>query len=343
MDTPASGATLDGRVKRRQRLRAALHALRGGPGGQPGDRPPNRGEAIDRAIDILASASIREIQDRGYHFQQRDYYSGLNDLPFLAENRDLWHDRPLPRGIAWDVDAQLDEVAKLVPYLVELEHVPIQPPPGSPTYHWDNSFWCGADALVHYGLLRRVKPRRVVEIGAGWSSLLMADALKRNEADRSQRTAVTQIEPYPRRELLSALPDHWTLHDVALQRVDLSLFETLDAGDVCFYDGSHVARAGSDVVWFFFEVLPRIKPGVLVHVHDIFWPADYPDEWIFERGQTWNEQYVLQAFLMYNELFEVLICNSMLCHLRPEAVEKLYRDLPGTGHSGGSVWLRRVG
>jgi len=182
----------------------------------------------------------------------------------------------------------------------------------------------------------------VVEIGAGWSCLLMADALNRNQEEGSKPTQVTQIEPYPRRELLSALPAHWKMHDVILQRADLGLFESLEAGDVCFYDGSHVARAGSDVVWFFFEVLPRLKPGVLVHIHDIFWPSDYPDEWIFERGQTWNEQYVLQAFLMYNNSFEPVICNSMLFQLRRETVKELYQSTPETQHSGVSVWLRRT-
>lgn len=96
------------------------------------------------------------------------------------------------------------------------------------------------------------------------------------------------------------------------------------------------------MVWFFFEVLPRLKPGVLVQIHDIFWPSDYPDEWIFERGQTWNEQYVLQAFLMYNEAFEVVACNSMLFQLRRDAIEELYGGLPETQHSGVSIWLRKV-
>src|SRR6185295_10158012 len=99
-------------------------------------------------------------------------------------------------------------------------------------------------------------------------------------------------------------------HEVMLQRAPFELFEALGEGDVCFYDGSHVSRAGSDVNWFFFEVVPRLAPGVLVHVHDIFWPTDYPDQWIVARGQTWNEQYVLQAFLMYNRDFEPLVVNS---------------------------------
>lgn len=303
----------------------------------PGARP-----SIDQAIETLAAASVQEVQDRGYHFQQRDYYSALNDLSFLTTNWDLWHDRPLPEGIRWDLDAQLDEVRQISPYLSELEDVPQDAPPGPPRYHWNNDFWRGADALVHYGLLRRDKPRRVVEIGCGWSSLLMADALERNREEGSEPTVVDQIEPFPREELLSALPSHWTLHEAILQRADLELFDSLEAGDVCFYDGSHVARAGSDVVWFFFEVLPRLKPGVLIHVHDIFWPADYPDDWIFNRGQTWNEQYVLQAFLMYNGSFEPLICNALLYQRRKEALEALFRGTDSQ-HSGVSVWLKKTG
>jgi predicted O-methyltransferase YrrM len=282
------------------------------------------------------------VQDRGYHFQVRDYYSALNDLSFLSANWDLWHERAMPPGVDWDLDGQLTELRSMSRFFAELADIPDDAPSGPPAYHWDNPFWRGADAKVQYGLLRSRKPSRVIEVGCGWSSLLMADALARNQAEGSQPTVVDQIEPHPRTELLSALPDDWTRHEVILQRAELSLFESLGPGDVCFYDGSHVARAGSDVAWFFFEVLPRLKPGVLVHVHDVFWPGDYPDEWIFERGQTWNEQYVLQAFLMYNREFEPLICNAALFALRKDAVEALYRGTPDSSH-GVSVWLRRLG
>lgn len=329
-------------AKWRARLHAASLGLRGkaGLGGVSDASSP--ATSIDWAIESLASASIREVQDRGYHFQRRDFYSALNDLPFLVENWDLWHDRPSPPGIEWNFDAQLQEVRRIAPHFAELGDVPFDPPPGPPSYHWANDFWRGGDAMVHYALLRATRPRRVVEIGAGWSSLLLAQALERNEAEGTEPATVDQIEPYPRRELLSALPDHWRLHDTVLQRADLKLFESLEDGDICFYDGSHVARAASDVVWFFFEVLPRLRPGVLVHLHDICWPADYPDEWILERGQTWNEQYVLQAFLMYNTAFELLICNSMLYHHHKDEIDALYSVTPETQHSGSSVWLRRM-
>lgn len=321
----------------RSRVLRAAEALRGRRPEAPAEPGAARAEySLDDAVEFLSAAPIQEVQDRGYHFQRRDYYSALNDLSFLRANWDLWHERPMPPGIAWDLDVQLREVKRLSRHFPELADVPDDAPPGPPRYHWHNDFWRGADAMVQYGLLREAKPRRIVEVGSGWSSLLMADALDLNEGEGEPTAVVDQVEPFPRKELLSSLPRHWTMHESILQRADLGLFESLGVGDVCFYDGSHVARAGSDVVWFFFEVLPRLKPGVLVHVHDIFWPSDYPDEWIFERGQTWNEQYLLQAFLMHNRRFEPLICNAALHQLRREAWEEIYRSTPDP-HSGVSV------
>jgi SAM-dependent methyltransferase/predicted O-methyltransferase YrrM len=322
------------------RLGAALRALLGRPAQPPAPAPPeDSGDPVDRAIETLRQTPVAEVQRRGFHFQARDFYSALNDIAFLEENRDLWQGRPLPRGIDWDLDAQLETVRRIAPYAHELEGVPQDMPPGPPRYHWRNDFWNGLDALVQYGLLREAKPSRVVEIGCGWSSLLMAEALSRNEAEGT-RADVDQIEPYARKELLSALPAHWNLHETILQRAPLELFEALGEGDVCFYDGSHVARAGSDVVWFFSEVIPRLAPGVIVHVHDVFWPSDYPEPWILERGQTWNEQYVLQAFLMYNREFEPLLGSSAVSSAYPDEVNELLGSLP-TDMTGGSLWMRR--
>lgn len=311
------------------------------PPDQPTDAVDVPVDPVAEAIETLRATPIAEIQRRGWHFQQRDFYSALNDLEFLEENPDLWHGRPMPRGVEWDVDGQLETVTRLSRYAAELTDVPQDMPPGPPSFHWQNNFWTGLDALVQYGLVRDFKPRRVVETGCGWSSLLLAQALAANEAEGSPPAVVDQIEPYPRTELLSALPSHWDLHETILQRAPLSLFEELDENDICFYDGSHVAKPGSDVVWFFSEVLPRLKPGVLVHLHDIFWPNDYPDEWIVERGQTWNEQYMLQGFLMYNSDFRPLVANSMVFHDFYERLTELFAGL-STPIGTGSFWMRRV-
>jgi predicted O-methyltransferase YrrM len=332
--------------KLRAAVRRASQALRAtrSEGSAPPPPEPAAEPIVDpiaEAIEVLKAAPIAEVQRRGWHFQARDYYSALNDFSFLEANRDLWHDRPMPAAIDWDLDAEMGKLRAIAPYAAELADVPNDMPPGRPSFHWHNDFWTGFDALMHYCLIRDVKPRRVVEIGCGWSSLLLARALGQNEREGAPQVAVDQVEPYPRTELLDALPSHWNLHEAILQRAPLEAFEALEDGDICFYDGSHVAKPGSDVVWFFSEVIPRLKPGVLVHLHDVFWPHEYPDEWIFERGQTWNEQYVLQGFLMYNDEFKPLLgTHPLLAFHYPEVKELFGSITPVIG--GGSFWMRRV-
>ncbi|MCW0220502.1 MAG: class I SAM-dependent methyltransferase, partial [Prosthecobacter sp.] len=220
------------------------------------------------AINILKKTPFSEIQRAGYHFQANDYYSPLNDVSFLKENFDLWKDRPSPSSINWNVDEQLAIAEKVGDYVDELRDVPQDQRPGTIEYCWNNPMWNNSDALVQYGLLRHLKPNRIVEIGCGWSSLLMQRALDRNNA----ACHVTQIEPYPNPELFKLFPKDWKLHQTPLQRAPFEIFESLQAGDICFYDGSHCSKVASDVNWFFFEVLPRLAPGVLIHIHDIFLP-----------------------------------------------------------------------
>ena len=166
--------------------------------------------------------------------------------------------------------------------------------------------------------------------------MMLAKAAGRN-LEEGAPLAVTMIEPYPRRNIIDRLPKHWKLHESILQRGPLSLFEQLEAGDVLFYDGSHCSRAGSDVNWFFFHILPRIRSGVLIHLHDIFLPGDYPDEWVYHRGVTWNEQYVLQAFLMNNPRYSVELAVRFLVAQRADAVRSMLGGLQESW--GSSFWM----
>jgi hypothetical protein len=286
----------------------------------------------DEAIEALRSVPFEEIQRRGWHFQPNHFYWPLNDVAFLRENSGLWHDRGLPRGIAWDLDDQLELARKVHAYLPELEDVPDLPQEGRARFVWQNNAFSGADAIVYYGLVRDRQPSRVVEVGSGWSSLLLARAVERNQ----QSCQVTIVEPFPNEWLFEALPSDWEVHRAIIQHADLAVFERLGPGDVCFYDGSHCVRTGADVNWFLFEVLPRLAPGVLVHLHDIFFPDDYHDDWIFNEGLSWNEQYILQAFLMHNDAYRVRIANHMLWTERPNNLAELY------GMDGGSIWLEKL-
>ena len=281
---------------------------------------PLTSRRIDAALDLLRTVPFEELQRRGWHLQPNHFYWPLNDVGFLRENHELWHDRGLPRGIDWDLDGQLATAARMDGYRHELADVPRAPRPGRVEFVWENNAFGGADAIVYYGLVRDLQPRRVVEIGSGWSSLLLARALSRNETPCS----VTLIEPEPNPELFSVLPGDWDVRRSILQHADLALFEGLRAGDLCLFDGTHCVRTGSDVNWFFFEVLPRLAAGVVVVIHDMLFPEDYFDRWVFDEGLSWNEQYLLQAFLMHNDAYEVRIANHALWMKRRAAIDRLY-------------------
>ncbi|MBS0197854.1 MAG: class I SAM-dependent methyltransferase [Planctomycetes bacterium] len=295
------------------------------------------GAEIQRAIEVLSAVGPQKLQSWGWLFRPMSYYMPHNDTRFLNENRDLWTGPQETRDIDWNIDHQMSVAAEVGRHVLELSDIP-KTTETVGEFAWGNPFWNNADALVQYGLVRSRKPRRIIEVGCGWSSLLLAKAVTRNDTERGgEPTVVTQIEPFPRRAVLAALPNSWKLHESILQRAPLELFDTLEAGDLLFYDGSHVAKTASDVNWFFFRVLPRLKPGVLIHIHDIFLPFDYPEQWIFERGQTWNEQYVLQAFLMNNPSYRVEIANRYLCTYKHKELEALYQGVQPT--IGCSFWM----
>src|SRR3954449_10647822 len=254
----------------------------------PPPAPPRLGpwasREVDAALDLLRRVPFDELQRRGWHFQPNHFYWPLNDVAFLADNPGLWHDRGLPREVDWDLDAQLEVARAVERHRSELADVPFERTPGRVEYVWNNGAFGGADAIVYYGLVRELRPRRVVEVGSGWSSLLLARALGRNGTPCD----VTLIEPYPNHELLSALPDGWEVQERPLQRAELAVFERLGPGDLCLFDGSHCAATASDVNWFVFEVMPRLARGVLVHIHDILLPEGFIERWILDEGLSWK-------------------------------------------------------
>jgi len=305
-----------------------------------GDRPagfPRIGPLLDREIDaaleLLRSVPFEELQRRGWHLEPNSFATPLNDVAFLRAHPELWIDARVPAEVDWDPDGQLRTLTCLADFMDELGDVTDVPTePGR--FHWENGTFPKGDAIAYYGIVRTLKPRRVVEIGAGWSTVLLARALGAN----GQAAEVTLIEPDLRREVVTDLPRAWKLQASPLQLADLSVFAELEPGDVVFYDGSHCVHTASDVNWLFFEVLPRLVPGVWIHVHDIMWPWDYPAEWLIDDGLSWNEQYLVQAFLMDNTSYRVRLAVGMLSALRPTEVGALFPD----GLPGGSLWIEKV-
>lgn len=172
-------------------------------------------------------------------------------------------------------------------------------------YFFDNPFFSYGDGTILCAFLRHFKPKRVIEVGSGFSSAEMLDV---NDRFHDQDIEFTFIEPYPER-LFSLLSQqdkkvcHIEMKPV--QQIDLAVFGRLAANDILFVDSSHVGKINSDVLHILFHILPLLKTGVMVHFHDIVWPFEYPRNWL-EEGRAWNEAYFLRAFLQYNPAFEIL-------------------------------------
>jgi hypothetical protein len=301
------------------------------------DGRPKPGPLLDREIDVaiglLADMPFEELQERGWSLQPNNWCWPLNDVPFLRRHPELWAHGHVPRGVDWDLEGQVDLIRRLSGYSGELADVPTEPTGRPGEFAWKNGSFPPGDAYAYYGLVRDLKPRRVVEIGAGASTLVLKRALEQN-GDSAQ---VTLIEPNPRWRVLGELPTGWQLQQTILQKADLTAFDKLTSGDVVFYDGSHCAETGGDVNWMLFRVLPRLSRGVWIQFHDIFWPRDYPPQWILHEGLSWNEQYILQAFLMHNSAYRVRIGLTMLTIERADVMSALF---PGPSH-GVSVWLEK--
>jgi len=306
--------------------------------GEPRTGPPPVGpllsREIARSLALLSGMAFEEIQRRGWHLQPNHFYWPLNDLAYLRANQQVWTEVKLPMEIDWDLEGQLELANGLAEYSGELADVRNGPSARPGEFVWGEAF-TGLDAYAYYGLVRHLRPSHVVEVGAGMSSNLLSRALAAN----GKRCEVTLIDPGPRWAVLGDLPKDWQVIPSLVQNVDPAVFARLQPGDILFYDGSHCVRTGSDVNWLFFETLPRLVPGVWIHIHDIFFPKDYWDQWIFDEGLSWNEQYFVQAFLMHNSSYRVRFGAKMLQHYERSSLEKRF---PRNIDDAGSLWLEKV-
>jgi hypothetical protein len=215
---------------------------------------------------------------------------------------------------------------------------PRHPDPGF-RFCFDNPFFGCHDASVLFSMLLEFRPRRVVEVGCGYSSCLVLDT---NERFFNSSLDLTLIDPAlgELRDLFGARgAGAARLFSDRVQNVPLAVFEGLEENDILFIDSSHVSKTGSDVNYFLFEILPMLKRGVLVHFHDILYPFEYPEEWVLDDKRSWNEAYALHAFLQYNSAFEIVYWNNFVWHrLREELAGSMPLCLE---NEGGSIWLRR--
>jgi predicted O-methyltransferase YrrM len=271
------------------------------------------------------------------------YYSPVPSIKELQRHAARIFDRSrrdLP-GIELN---EADQLA-LLPQLAAFydEHPFPETPRDGIRYFFDNYWFGRSDALFLYAMIRLFRPRRIVEIGSGFSSAVMLDT---NERFLDRAIQLTFIEPESTRlRKLTKPEDHEsvTILEQRIQDVDAAVVDQLSANDILFVDSSHVSKAGSDVNHILFELLPRLASGVLVQFHDVLYPFEYPREW-FELGWSWNEAYVLRAFLQYNVQFPIRFWNDFMTRFHGEAIRKVMPSClhpPGFG-VGGSLWLQRA-
>jgi hypothetical protein len=288
-----------------------------------------RGTGLSRAAKSLG-------RRLGVDVVGRVYYSPIPDYRNLPDH--VWeHEREL-RGVGFPSQGGLSLVrGDLAPYLAE--YSPPRGPTGNPRdFHLDNGFYGSVDAELLYAMVRHLRPRRVIELGAGASTLVIADALERNGREAVDHRV---FDPFPRAELAGTLAEIADLNPVQATDIPLEEFQKLAPGDVLFVDTTHTVKIAGDVNRIVLDVLPALAPGVFVHFHDIFMPWEYPRE-LLDRGFYWAEQYLLQAFLAFNGEFEPLLSAHWLHRREPEALESLIRSAPASPPPS-SFWLRRAG
>jgi len=285
----------------------------------------------------LRSGKFHEIfpvwERHGFHVTPVHFYQPIPDTQSLPHK--LW-DRPSELvGIHMNDSVQLDLLRNRFPkFRNAYERFPTKPFGEQSRFYLNNGLFDGTDALVAYCMVRHFQPRSIIEIGGGFSSLVLGEAAAKNNS-----SALTCIEPFPQEFLKRGFPGLHSLIEERVEDVELEFFSQLGSSDILFIDSSHTVKIGGDVNYLFLEVLPRLKPGVIVHVHDIFFPFDYQRKWVMDEFRFWTEQYLLQAFLTFNSEFEILMSNSYLSHYHSEDLKAAFPSLTSWG--GGSFWMRR--
>jgi Methyltransferase domain len=268
---------------------------------------------------LFLAQSNPDLADRwGYHIRPIHYYEPIPDFRSITSEQ-VSRRRSYP-AIDFRWEQQLALVGELAKYREELREL---------DFDFDNAYFAGFDAAVYYTLIRHLQPQRIIEIGGGYSTQIAAKALAAN-----RKGALVCIEPYPER--LNGT--NVELIQKRVEEMDVDFFSSLEANDILFIDSSHTVKFGSDVCFEFLHILPRLARDVWVHVHDIFFPHDYPADWLITQRLALNEQYLLEAFLSFNKAFAPQLANYWLCleHRKAAAGVWANADRPS------SFWMKRV-
>jgi hypothetical protein len=292
-----------------------------------------------RALHGLTHRSIRTVARLlNYDIVWRTFYNGVPHLDEISD--DVWLRRSTMSGVILDSEQCRRTVEELIGIVLDDG---FSPPPTTEQrgeYFTENGSFGLRDAAVLWGMLRQLKPRRVIELGSGYSTLVIAAALGSNDLEGEPARHLV-IDPFPRVDLIQGVARPLELVTRSVTDVHIPEFEELAAKDVLFVDTTHTVKVGGDVTFLILDVLPVLRAGVHIHFHDIFLPYEYPRDF-FEMGYNWAEQYILQAFLQFNAEFEVLAPLHLLATERGAVFRRLNETAPGSSKECASFWIRRI-
>jgi methyltransferase family protein len=296
------------------------------------------------------SAGYESAEKAGMHLLPVHFYSPLatRDEVVARSGKKL-----VARGttLGFDLDAQIEFFDRhIAPFLSELADVPFETPYTAGDFFWANQMYAPQDAAVYYGMIRSFNPSQIIEVGSGYSTLVAVKAAQ----IRDDPTSITCVEPFPTQFFNKHLRTEKGINLVEkpVQEIKIEQFRRLGKNDILFIDSSHVVKPGSDVEYILYRILPILKSGVIVHIHDIFLPRGYRDSFYLVDKRHWNENYIVGAFLMGNNEWEVLIANAFAAEFgQGDILRKLAVGIGGKKRKlqaqirkiagGGSIWIRR--
>lgn len=301
---------------------------------------------MNRKVKVLLNRIpyIKELHRKSQEYDLNSCFSpGHFYSPIVSVNEikmfenEIWK-QPVPYkipGIDLNITSQLETIKEISKYYSAL---PFKTQKREDLrYYFENDFFSYSDGIVLFMMINHIKPKRIIEVGSGFSSALILDT---NDLCFNGEMELISIEPYPER-LYSLIRDddrsRYKVIEKRVQDVDKEIFKQLDSNDILFIDSTHVSKTGSDVNFILFEVLPILKSGVLIHFHDVFYPFEYPKDWVF-GGRNWNENYLLRAFLISNNEFKIYLFVHYLHLLYKESFENMPLTYKNTG---GSLWLTK--
>jgi len=295
------------------------------------------GSFRELVVNMLPHYWVEKYQLRSNPFASGNFYS---PIPSTKDINKHDFNAALPQtipGIDLNADEQLQLLNSFETYYKELPF-PDQKS-GDFRYFYQNEAYGYSDAIFLYSMIRLLKPKKLIEVGSGYSSSVTLDT---NEKFMDNSIDCIFIEPYPQR-LESLLKDNdkenVTIHKKFLQDVPLNVFKELKENDILFIDSTHVSKFNSDVNYLFNEILPALASGVYIHIHDVFYPFEYPKDYFLEK-RAWNEQYTLRAFLQYNSAFKIVLFNTYLESMFEDKIKSRFPLL--YKNTGGSIWLKKM-